>query len=39
VVGGPAPKSLAWYQVTLAPNGELEVDTNNTVKQGTYYDL
>ena len=28
VVGGPAPKSLAWYEVTLAPNGELEVDTN-----------
>jgi cytochrome b6-f complex iron-sulfur subunit len=39
VVGGPAPKSLAWYQVTLAPNGELEVDTNSLVKQGTYYDL
>jgi len=39
VVGGPAPKSLAWYQVSLAPNGELEVDTNIAVDQGTYYNL
>ena len=39
VVGGPAPKSLAWYQVTLAPNGELEVDTNIPVEQGTYYSV
>ncbi len=39
VVGGPAPKSLTWYQVSLAPNGDLEVDTNNAVSQGTYYNL
>ncbi len=39
VVGGPAPKSLAWYQVAMAPNGELEVDTNIPVDQGTYYNL
>lgn len=39
VVGGPAPKALAWYQVSMAPNGELEVDTNSQVNQGTYYNL
>jgi cytochrome b6-f complex iron-sulfur subunit len=39
VVGGPAPKSLAWYKVAMAPNGELEVDTNLPVDQGTYYNL
>ncbi len=39
VVGGPAPKSLAWYKVSLAPNGDLEVDTNLPVDQGTYYNL
>jgi cytochrome b6-f complex iron-sulfur subunit len=37
VTGGPAPKALAWYQLTLAPNGELEVDKNVEVKAGTYY--
>lgn len=39
VVGGPAPKSLAWYEVSLAPNGDLEVDTNAPIPQGTYYNL
>ena len=39
VTGGPAPKALAWYRVSVAPNGELEVDTNNKVPQGTYYNL
>jgi cytochrome b6-f complex iron-sulfur subunit len=36
VTGGPAPKALAWYKVTLAPNGELEVDKDNPVESGTY---
>jgi cytochrome b6-f complex iron-sulfur subunit len=36
VVGGPAPKPLAWYQVTLTPNGELEVDKDNEIQMGTY---
>lgn len=37
VTGGPAPKALPWYQVKLAPNGELEVDTSVEVKPGSYY--
>ncbi len=36
VTGGPAPKALAWYKVTLAPNGELEVDKDNQVESGSY---
>lgn len=36
VTGGPAPKPLAWYKVTLAPNGELEVDKDSQVDSGSY---
>lgn len=36
VTGGPAPKALPWYRVTLAPNGELEVDKGEEVPAGTY---
>jgi hypothetical protein len=36
VTGGPAPKSLSWFQVTLTPNGELEVDKDNEIQTGTY---
>ncbi len=36
VTGGPAPKALPWYQLTLAPNGELEIDKGAEVKAGTY---
>ncbi|MGA2114449.1 MAG: Rieske (2Fe-2S) protein [Bryobacteraceae bacterium] len=39
VTGGPAPKALAWYQVNLAPNGEVMVDKNTEVQQGTYFTL
>jgi cytochrome b6-f complex iron-sulfur subunit len=39
VTGGPAPKALPWYQVKLAPNGELEVDTSVEIKSGTYYNV
>jgi cytochrome b6-f complex iron-sulfur subunit len=39
VTGGPAPKALPWYQVNLAPNGELEVDTSVEIKPGTYYNV
>jgi cytochrome b6-f complex iron-sulfur subunit len=39
VVGGPAPKQLAWYKVVLAPNGELEVDKTVEVKAGTYFEV
>jgi len=39
VTGGPAPKPLPWYQVTLAPNGELEVDKDIEVHPGSYLTL
>lgn len=39
VTGGPAPKALPWYQVKLAPNGELEVDTSVEIRPGTYYQV
>lgn len=39
VIGGPAPKSLAWYQVTVAPSGELVVDKHVTVEPETYLEL
>jgi cytochrome b6-f complex iron-sulfur subunit len=37
VTGGPAPKALPWYQVSLAPNGELEVDKDSEIEAGTYF--
>lgn len=36
VTGGPAPRPLQWYQVNLAPNGELEVDKDIEIEPGTY---
>ncbi len=37
VTGGPAPKPLNWYQISIAPNGELEVDKSVQVPGGTYF--
>ena len=37
VTGGPAPKALPWYRLSLAPNGELEVDKDNEIEMGTYF--
>lgn len=37
VTGGPAPKALPWYKVSLAPNGELEVDKGEEITSGTYF--
>jgi len=39
VTGGPAPKPLAWYKISLAPNGELEIDKDVEVKPGTYLNV
>jgi cytochrome b6-f complex iron-sulfur subunit len=36
VTGGPAPRALPWYQVSLAPNGEIEVDKDNEIEAGSY---
>jgi cytochrome b6-f complex iron-sulfur subunit len=35
VVQGPAPSPLFWYEVSLAPDGQLIVDTRKTVPVGT----
>ena len=39
VTGGPAPKALAWYKVSLAPNGELEIDKDVEITPGTYLNV
>lgn len=35
VMQGPAPSPLAWYEVALAPDGQLVVNTTRTVPVGT----
>jgi cytochrome b6-f complex iron-sulfur subunit len=37
VTGGPAPKALPWYELTLAPNGELEVDKGKEITPGKWF--
>lgn len=39
VVRGPAPSPLSWYEVTLAPDGQMVVDTSKVVPVGTRYPL
>ena len=39
VTSGPAPRALSWYQVSLAPNGELVVDKDNEIEAGKYLKL
>jgi len=39
ITGGPAPKPLDWYQVSLAPNGELEIDKSVKVGQGNFFQV
>ncbi len=39
VTGGPAPRPLPWYKVTLAPNGEIEVDKDTEITPGSYLTL
>jgi cytochrome b6-f complex iron-sulfur subunit len=36
VTGGPAPRALPWYKVTLAPNGDIEVDKDAEIEPGSY---
>lgn len=35
--GGPAPRPLDWYQISLAPNGELEVDKSVILPKDTFF--
>lgn len=37
VTGGPAPKALPWYEVSLAPNGELEIDKGKEITPGKWF--
>lgn len=37
--GGPAPRPLDWYRISLAPNGELEVDKGVRLPKGTYFSV
>lgn len=39
VTGGPAPRPLDWFQVALAPSGELEIDKTVKVTPGTYFEV
>lgn len=36
VLAGPAPRPLPWFKLSLAPNGEVEVDTSTPVAPGTF---
>jgi cytochrome b6-f complex iron-sulfur subunit len=36
VVSGPAPNSLAWFQITLSRDGRLVIDTAQQVKPDKY---
>ena len=36
---GPAPRALAWYAVSLAPDGRLQVDTGDEVARGFRFTL
>ncbi len=37
VLQGPAPSPLPWYEISLAPDGQLQVDESRTVSAGTYF--
>jgi len=39
VIAGPAPRPLLTFQMTLAPKGEIEVDTAVVVPTGTVFRL
>ncbi len=35
-ISGPAPRPLEWFAVSIAPDGQLEVDEDHRVGSGTY---
>ena len=39
VVGGPAPSGLPWLEVTLAPDGQLQVNAESQVSRGTRFQV
>jgi cytochrome b6-f complex iron-sulfur subunit len=39
VIAGPAPRPLPWFEVSVSPEGLLEVDSASTVPQGSALNL
>lgn len=39
VVGGPAPKPLAWLAMKPMPGETLEIDTGSRLPEGTFFDV
>jgi len=39
VIGGPAPAGLAWLEITTAPDGQLQVNAESQVTQGTKFQV
>lgn len=39
VTAGPAPKPLPWYELSMAPNGELEIDKGKQIDSGKWFDV
>jgi cytochrome b6-f complex iron-sulfur subunit len=39
VLQGPAPSPLSWFELSLAPDGQIVVHTDKTVPVGTRYQL
>jgi cytochrome b6-f complex iron-sulfur subunit len=39
VTQGPAPSPLMWYELSLAPDGQIVIDTKKTVPVGTKFAL
>ena len=39
VTGGPAPRPLPWFKISLAPNGDIEIDKGVEVEPGSYLNL
>ena len=37
VVGGPAPKTLAWLEIKPVPGGQLEIDTAASLPENTFF--
>jgi Rieske Fe-S protein len=39
VLSGPAPRGMIWYEISLASDGRLMVDTAKTVSTGTRFSV
>lgn len=37
VVGGPAPKTLAWHAIKVLPGNIIEIDTGTNLKEKSYF--